>query len=175
LSIFGLVLLVAGVAESLRVSAAVGAFLMGIALSGPAADRARALLTPLRDLFAAVFFVFFGLQLDPRMIPPMLGAAAVLALVTAATKMVTGVWSARMAGIGVRGRFRAGALLVPRGEFSIALAALGVATGVEGALGPLAAAYVLILAIAGPILIRGIDPLVVAVMHRGSPPRSPRG
>ncbi len=46
-------------------SAAVGAFLVGIALSGEVAHGARNLLSPLRDLFAAVFFVFFGLSTDP--------------------------------------------------------------------------------------------------------------
>ena len=55
-------------------SAAVGAFLVGIALSGEVAEGAHNLLTPLRDLFAAVFFVFFGLHTDPRQHPA--GAAA---------------------------------------------------------------------------------------------------
>jgi monovalent cation:H+ antiporter-2, CPA2 family len=56
LKVFGLALLVAGIAEQLNVSAAVGAFLVGIALSDPIAHTARQLLAPLRDLFAAVFF-----------------------------------------------------------------------------------------------------------------------
>ena len=72
LVILGLTLVVAGVAQQLQVSAAVGAFLVGIALSGRAAEAAHDLLTPLRDLFAAVFFVFFGLQTDPRSIPCLL-------------------------------------------------------------------------------------------------------
>lgn len=64
----GLTLLVAGFADQVGISSAVGAFLVGIAVSGPAADSARAVLSPLRDLFAAVFFVFFGLQTDPAAI-----------------------------------------------------------------------------------------------------------
>ena len=54
-----------GLAEAVHISAPVGAFFVGITLSGRAADGARALLSPLRDLFAAVFFVFFGLSVDP--------------------------------------------------------------------------------------------------------------
>lgn len=69
LVVFGLALLVSGVAQHLQVSAAVGAFLVGIALSGEVAEGAGSLLTPLRDLFAAVFFVFFGLHTDPADIP----------------------------------------------------------------------------------------------------------
>lgn len=159
LVILGLALVVAGVAQQLQVSAAVGAFLVGIALSGRAAEAAHDLLTPLRDLFAATFFVFFGLQTDPRSIPPVALAATVLAVVTAATKVGTGWWAARQAGIGPRGRWRAGTVLVARGEFSIVIAGLAVAAGREAELGPLATAYVLILAVLGPMLARASEPL----------------
>lgn len=166
LSILGVTLVVAGMAEHLHISAAVGAFLVGIALSGPAADRARSLLTPLRDLFAAVFFVFFGLTIDPRSIPPVAGLAVVLALSTALTKVATGWWSASRAGVGPKGRLRAGTALVARGEFSIIIAGLGLAAGVEAGLGPLAAAYVLVLAVTGPLLARASDPLADLVRAR---------
>jgi monovalent cation:H+ antiporter-2, CPA2 family len=163
LVILGVALVVAGVAEELQVSAAVGAFLVGIALSGEAAEAAHDLLAPLRDLFAAVFFVFFGLQTNPRSIPPVALWAVTLALVTAATKVATGWWAARRTGVGPRGRWRAGTELVARGEFSIVIAGLAVAAGREPALGPLATAYVLVLAVLGPLLARAADPLRVAV------------
>jgi monovalent cation:H+ antiporter-2, CPA2 family len=163
LVILGLALVVAGAAEQLQVSAAVGAFLVGIALSGEAAEAAQALLTPLRDLFAAVFFLFFGLQTDPRSIPPVALAAAALALVTAATKVGTGWWAARRIGVGPRGRWRAGTVLIPRGEFSIVIAGLAVAAGREPTLGPLATTYVLILAVLGPLVARLSEPLRVGL------------
>jgi monovalent cation:H+ antiporter-2, CPA2 family len=166
LVILGLALVVAGLAQRLQVSAAVGAFLVGIALSGRAAHAAQALLTPLRDLFAAVFFVFFGLHTDPRSIPPVALAAVALALVTAATKVATGWWAARRAGVGTRGRWRAGAALVARGEFSIVIAGLAVSAGREPSLGPLAATYVLILAVLGPVLARAVEPPVAAARRR---------
>ena len=56
-------------AESINISAAVAAFLVGISLSGEAATRAHSMLSPLRAMFAAVFFVFFGLSTDPRQTP----------------------------------------------------------------------------------------------------------
>jgi monovalent cation:H+ antiporter-2, CPA2 family len=163
LVILGLTLVVAGAAEQLQVSAAVGAFLVGIALSGEAAEAAQALLTPLRDLFAAVFFLFFGLQTNPRSIPPVALAAAALALVTAATKVATGWWAARRIGVGPRGRWRAGTVLIPRGEFSIVIAGLAVAAGREPTLGPLATTYVLILAVLGPLVARLSEPLRVGL------------
>ena len=156
---FGLVLLVAGIAQRLQVSAAIGAFLVGIALSEPIAERTHSLLAPLRDLFAAIFFLFFGLQIDPASLPPVLLLAVILGLVTALTKILTGLWAARGANLDSQEALRAGAALVARGEFSIVIAGLGVSAGIEPQLGSLSAAYVLFLAILGPILARYIEPL----------------
>lgn len=166
LKIVGLALLVAGIATELQVSAAVGAFLVGIALSGQLAHDAQALLAPLRDLFAAVFFVFFGLQTDPTKILPVAGIAAALALVSMLTKLVTGVYAARRAGISKAGQARAGIALVPRGEFNIVIAGLAVAAGAHPDLGPLAAAYVLILAAFGPLAAKLVQPLFEAIAKR---------
>ena len=152
LSTFGLVLLVAGLAQGLQVSAAVGAFLVGIAVSGPLAAKAHRMLAPLRDLFAAIFFFFFGLQIDPSTLPPVLLLAAGLGVVTALTKVLTGWWAAKRDGIEGAARWRAGATLVARGEFSIVIAGLGVI--LELRLGPLSAAYVLLMAVVGPLLAR---------------------
>ena len=159
LTLVGVTLLVAGLAEMVQASAAVGAFLVGIALSGPVAQSAHDLLVPLRDLFAAMFFAFFGLQIDPSDLPGVLAIAAGLAVVTAATKVATGWWSSKWAGIGRAGRLRAGALLTARGEFSIVIAGIAVAEGVADDLGPLAAAYVLLLAVGGPLFARASGPL----------------
>jgi monovalent cation:H+ antiporter-2, CPA2 family len=160
LKVLGLALLVAGVASALQVSAAVGAFLLGIAISGSTAHNATRLLEPLRDLFAAVFFVVFGLSTDPASVPPVLGWALVLAVAGLATKMITGWWAASRQGIGRLGRARAGAALVARGEFSIVIAGLAVAyEAVPNELAALATAYVLLMAVLGPIAARVVEPV----------------
>ena len=112
----------------------------------------------------AIFFLFFGLQIDPASLTPMLGTALLLAVVTAATKAYTGWWAARRAGVGTRGRLRAAVTLIARGEFSIIIAELGVVAGVAADLGPLAACYVLILAMVGPVLTKVADPLAARWM-----------
>jgi CPA2 family monovalent cation:H+ antiporter-2 len=170
LVVLGLTLLIAGLAQELQVSAAVGAFLVGIALSGEVAEGARVLLSPLRDLFAAVFFVFFGLSTDPAQIPPVLLPAVILALVTVATKIATGYWATRRAGIAARGRWRAGGALVARGEFSIVIAGLAVAAGTAASLGALATAYVLILVIVGPLAARYTEPVARRLARRTASP-----
>jgi CPA2 family monovalent cation:H+ antiporter-2 len=154
LAVFGLTLLVGGLAQQLEVSAAIGAFLVGLALSGPVQHRAGALIGPLRDLFAAVFFLFFSFQIRPGDLLSALAPAVALAAVALATKMLTGWIAAGRDGVGRRGRLRAGATLMARGEFSIVIASIG-ATLHDGAdLGALAAAFVLLTAIAGPLAAR---------------------
>jgi CPA2 family monovalent cation:H+ antiporter-2 len=160
LGVFGLTLLVAGLAQQLQISAAVGAFLVGIALSGPVVEGARALLTPLRDLFAAVFFVFFGLSTDPASIPAVAAPAIALGLLTTGTKITSGYWAARRAGIATQGSYRAGAALVARGEFSIVIAGLAVSATGQQVLAPLATAYVLVTVVAGPLAARYVEPIV---------------
>ena len=171
LMVFGLTLVVAGIAQRLQVSSAVGAFLVGIALSGEVAERAHGLLAPLRDLFAAAFFVFFAMQVDPGAIPPVAAVAAALAVVTAATKVATGWWAAGRIGVALRGRVRAGTTLIARGEFSIVIAGLGASAGVEPLLRPLAAAYVLMLAVLGPVAARFADEAGDVLAARNTPPR----
>jgi CPA2 family monovalent cation:H+ antiporter-2 len=159
LKVLGLALLVAGFASAMQVSAAVGAFLLGIAISGSTAENATKLLEPLRDLFAAVFFVVFGLNTDPATIPPVLGWAVVLAMSTTLTKLGTGWWAARRVGIGPLGRARAGAALVARGEFSIVIAGLAVGyAAVDEQLAALATTYVLLMAVIGPVAARLVEP-----------------
>lgn len=166
LSVVGLMLLVAGIAEQLQVSSAVGAFLVGIALSGTVAHDAEQLVSPLRDLFAALFFLSFGLQIDAGGLLPAAGIALALGVVTAATKLYTGWWAARRVGVATKGRFRAGSALVARGEFSIVIAGLGVAAGIEPQLGPVSAAYVLLMAVAGPFLTRAVGPILDSLAAR---------
>ncbi len=157
LAVFGLTLLVAGVAQKVEVSAAIGAFLVGLALSGPVQARVGPLIEPLRDLFAATFFLFFSFQIRPGSLLGALAPAAALAAVGVLGKLASGWVASRRLGVGPRGRLRAGTALVARGEFSIVIASLGAGTEYGEELGALAAAFVLLSAIAGPLLAKYAD------------------
>ena len=154
LAVFGLTLLVGGLAQQLEVSAAIGAFLVGLALSGPVQHRAGALVSPLRDLFAAVFFLFFGFQIDPGDLLGALVPAVVLAVLGIGGKLLTGWVAGARAGVATRGRLRAGSTLIARGEFSIVIASLGVGLADAADLGAVGAAFVLVTAIVGPLAAR---------------------
>jgi CPA2 family monovalent cation:H+ antiporter-2 len=171
LTVFGITLLVAGIAQQLEVSGAIGAFLVGLALSGRAEERASELLSPLRDLFAATFFLFFSFQIDPADLLAATIPALGLFVFTALTKVATGWYAAGRVGAAPKGRLRAGTVLIARGEFSIVIAALG-SSLVDGPdLGALAAGYVLISAMVGPIVAKFSDhiPLPTRLMRRRVP------
>jgi CPA2 family monovalent cation:H+ antiporter-2 len=152
LRILGLTLIVAALAEFVHASAAVGAFLVGLTLTGESAHRARTVLSPLRDLFAAIFFLAIGVSVDPADLIPMLPAAAALAVVTGVTKVLTGQFAARREGVARPGQLRAGTALIARGEFSLVIIGL-VGTAFE-AVEAVATPYVFLLAMAGPMVAR---------------------
>lgn len=154
ITLLGAAMVVSGLAEMVHVSYAIGAFLLGITLSGQVADRARTLMNPLRDSFAALFFVNFGLEVDSSTLTTMFIPAAVLAIVTTGSKLLTGWSAAKFAGASSNGARRAAVSLVPRGEFSIVLAGIGVAAGITIDMKSLVVTYVLIVAIGGSLLTR---------------------
>jgi CPA2 family monovalent cation:H+ antiporter-2 len=125
---------------------------LGLTLTGETAERARKLLGPLRDLFAAIFFVAVGLPVNPAQLLPELPIAVILAAVTAATKVATGVFAARRDGVARRGQLRAGTALMARGEFSLIIIGL-LGSSIAG-VSALATTYVFVLAIVGPVLTR---------------------
>ena len=170
LAVFGLTLLVGGLAEQLQVSSAIGAFLVGLALSGSVQHRAALLVEPLRNLFAPIFFLYFAFGIAPGSLVDVLVPALALAVVSAATKMLSGWIAAAKAGVGPRGRVRAGTVLIARGEFSIVIASLAVGTVDGGEVGAFVAAYVLITAVAGPLAAKYADRIPIpALLLRPAP------
>ncbi len=160
LIVFGSAIAAAGLAGLVDFSPAVAAFLVGLLLTGEVAEVARRRLDPLRDVLAAVFFAYFGLVVDPGDLPGVLLPAALLAIVTIATKFLTGWIAAKSVQSTVIGSLRAGALLSARGEFSVVIAGIvAVSLVLPPAFQAYVAAYVLITASAGPLLARFAEPI----------------
>lgn len=148
----GAVVLIAGLAANLGVSEAIGAFLAGQLLAGTSVvERIERLVLPLRDLLAATFFFAFGLTVDPSALTSVLGAVLAAVAVTVVGCVVAGVIAARIQQLGPAAAANIGLTILARGEFSLILASLAVVAGLDGRLGPFAAGYVLVLAIAGPL------------------------
>jgi CPA2 family monovalent cation:H+ antiporter-2 len=162
----GVTVLVAGAALALGVSEAVAAFFVGMAFGGTGhVEEIEGFLSPVRDVFAAVFFFWIGLETDPSLVLPVASLVAVAVLVTAPTKFATAFVGARFYDLGARRSTRVGLGMVTRGEFSLVIAA--VATGATGAFDtPLvtetvpafAVAYVLVMSVLGTLLMQYSEP-----------------
>ncbi|WP_435359088.1 cation:proton antiporter [Haloarchaeobius sp. DFWS5] len=159
LGLLGGTALIAGIALELGVSEAVAAFFVGTAVSETdAVHRVERVLTPARDLFAAVFFFAIGLETDLAVLDQRaLVLLAVAVVLTTASKLISGYWSGRLYGLSERRSVRVALGMVARGEFSLVLAALAlqVGTGDLGGLIPgFAVGYVLVMSVLGTVLMR---------------------
>ena len=149
----GLAVFVAGVAEEVGVSEAIGAFMVGVVFAAsPSADRIKRLVLPLRDAFAAVFFFAFGLSIelgDVASVAVPIGGAVVL---TVLLNAAAGLAAARLYRLGAQSATNVAVTILARGEFSLILAAAAAGAGLDRRLSPFVAGYVLVLALAGPLL-----------------------
>ena len=153
LTVFGSALLAAGVASLVGFSGAVAAFLVGLLLTGEVAASARHRLSPLRDFFAAIFFLFFGLSTDPSEIPAALPLALLLTVIGAFGKFFTGWWSSKDLSDKMSWR-RVGAFLIPRGEFSIVIAGLALTAEFGNELKAVTITYVILTTVTSSLLLR---------------------
>jgi len=149
----GLAMIVAGIAEYLGVSDAIGAFMVGLILGASAnANRLRELTHPLRDAFGAIFFFHFGLTIEPARVLNVISEVLIAVAMTMLLASAAGVAAARIHGFGRVEAGNIGYTVLTRGEFSLILASLAIAAGIDSRVGDLAAGYVLLLAVIGPML-----------------------
>ncbi len=149
----GFAVLLAGIAEEVGVSDAIGAFMAGLILAeSPARRRIERAVLPLRDTFAALFFFAFGLTIDPGDLGEVAVPIAAAVLTTFALNVVAGILTARLYRFGPRAAANVGLTVLARGEFSLILAALALEAGLDPRIGPFVAGYVLVLALGAPIL-----------------------
>jgi CPA2 family monovalent cation:H+ antiporter-2 len=153
LTVFGAALLAAGLADLVGFSGVVAAFLIGLLLTGEVAETARARLSPIRDIFAAIFFLFFGITTDPAQLPAVLPLAILLAVMGIAGKYLVGWWITRDLSDRLS-TWRATGFLIARGEFSMVIAALAAPIVLQVELQALTLAYVIITAFAASVVLR---------------------
>lgn len=153
LTVFGAALLAAGLADMIGFSGVVAAFLLGLLLTGEVAETARAKLSPIRDIFAAIFFLFFGITTDPADIVAVLPLALLITVLGVGGKYLVGWWVTRDLNDPMAA-WRTTGFLIARGEFSMVIAALAapIVLGVE--LQALTLAYVILTAFIASVVLR---------------------
>ena len=150
----GLAISTAGAGEHLGVSDAIGAFMIGLILaSTPTARRLRPLTHPLRDGFGAIFFFHFGLTIDVGDVLAVLPQILLAVTTTVVLSVTAGVVAARLHRFNRLQAANIGLTVLTRGEFSLVLASLALAAGLDTRIGSFAAGYVLVLAVLGPIAV----------------------
>ena len=182
----GVTILVAGIALALGVSEAVAAFFVGMAFSGTDhVHDLEQLLEPLRDAFAAIFFVWIGLVTDPGLFTPsVLGIIGAAVLVTTPTKLVSGYLGGRIYDLDDRRSLRVGLGMATRGEFSLIIASLaltgagsGIPTETAETIYAVTVGYVLVMSVLGTSLMQyssRLEPVFVSMLERarGEPGQS---
>jgi len=151
--VFAMLFFISGFSETLHVAEAIGALLLGLALSETEhSKRIEHMVIPFRDFFGAVFFFSFGLSIDPLTLLDAGWLALGAVLLTIVGNIVSGMIAGRKAGLSHKASTNVGLTIMARGEFSIIVVNLGIAAGLMPLLKPFSAMYVLILAILGPFL-----------------------
>jgi CPA2 family monovalent cation:H+ antiporter-2 len=157
LALLGVAFGMAFIAFELGISVAAGAFFAGVLVAESKMHSVSVVLaTPLRDMFAALFFISIGALMDISLIPTFIVPALVLVGVSYAGKFFT-VWSsARAQGFDKLTSARAGfGLSSSGGELALVTAQAGAATGVTSAfLLPLIGAMTIITTFMSPYVIK---------------------
>ena len=143
-------------AQYLGYSVALGAFIAGSLISESGKGHAvMELVRPVRDVFAAVFFVSVGMLIQPALLMEYRVAILLLVVVVVVGKLVSVSLGAFLAGQGTQGAIQAGMSMAQIGEFSFIIASLGLATGAVGDfLYPVAVAVSAITTLLTPFMVR---------------------
>ena len=172
---FGFAVLFAGIGEILGVTDAIGAFLIGLVLGATKYRRKiEHIAVPLRDVFAAFFFLNFGLELDAAQFPSVLWPVLLAVLMTIVLNILAGQFVAWVNGMGAQAGINTTVILQNRGEFALILATLSISAGLDPRIQPFAGLYVLIMAVLGPILAANSEKIGAMILRTGKPKRRDR-
>ncbi len=150
------------IAREFGYSVALGAFLAGslIAESGEE-KQVEHLVEPVRDMFAAIFFVSVGMMIDPAVVVQYLPAIIILTLIVIIGKSFGVAAGSFLTGNSMRTSVHVGMSMTQIGEFSFIIAGLGLSLKATGEfLYPIAVAVSVATTLTTPLLIRSSGPLV---------------
>jgi len=147
------------IADSVGYSVALGAFLGGtlVAESGQG-EAIEHLIRPVRDIFAAIFFISVGMLINPILVATHWAGILLLTVIVVVGKFVGVGLGVFLTGEGTRTSIKAGMSLAQIGEFSFIIAGVGLASGATGAfLYPIAITVSAATTLLTPWLIRASD------------------
>ncbi|MBN1206011.1 MAG: cation:proton antiporter [Myxococcaceae bacterium] len=157
----GVCFAIALLAQAFGYSVALGAFLAGSLVAESGEEKVvEHLVQPVKDIFAAIFFVSVGMLIDPAIIARYWVAILVFTVVVVLGKVISVSVGAFLTGNGTRTSVQAGMSLAQIGEFSFIIASLGLSLKATGEfLYPIAVAVSAITTLTTPMLIRAAGPV----------------
>ncbi len=156
----GLCFLLALGATLLGLSAAAGAFLVGVVIGDTEpAERVIRLVSPVRDMFGALFFLSIGMLIDYRTLDDYIVPALVVVGVFMAGKIIANVVGSILAGRSLEDALRVGMSMPQMGEFSLAIGRVSPADALgAAALGPILSIATAITSVLAPLTSRSSLP-----------------
>lgn len=141
-------------------SSALGAFVMGSILAETIeAEKIERLVKPVKDLFAAIFFVSVGMMVDPGMIALYIWPVVIITLTVLTGQAVFGTFGVVLAGQSLKTALQSGFCLTQIGEFAFIIASLGISMHVTSDfLYPVVVAVAVITTFLTPYMIRLAEP-----------------
>lgn len=155
----GLCFTMVAIANQVGFSPALGAFIMGSILAETTeAERVEHLINPVKDLFAAIFFVSVGMLIDPKLLIEHAGPVLIITIVTLVFKTLGTMAGALLAGQSLKHSVQSGFSLAQIGEFSFIIAGLGQSLNVTSPfLYPIAVGVSVITTFCTPYMIKYTD------------------
>lgn len=141
-------------------SLALGAFVMGSIIAGMSyAERIEHVVTPVKDLFGAVFFISVGMMVNLDVIVEYWGPILILSGVVIVGMITFGTFGMLITGQPLRIAMESGFSLTQIGEFAFIIASLGMGLGVlEPTIYPIVVAVSVLTTFTTPYFIRMADP-----------------
>ncbi len=141
-------------------SLALGAFVMGSIIAGISyAERIESVVTPVKDLFGAVFFISVGMMVNPAVIVEYWSPILILSCVVIVGMIIFGTFGMLITGQSLRVAMESGFSLTQIGEFAFIIASLGMSLGVlDNNIYPIVVAVSVITTFTTPYFIRLADP-----------------
>lgn len=164
----GLCLLMVVLATKVGFSSALGAFVMGSILAETIeAEKIEHLVKPVKDLFAAIFFVSVGMMVDPAMIVEYAWPIVIITLTVLVGQALFGTFGVLLAGQPLKTALQCGFCLTQIGEFAFIIASLGQSLNVtESYLYPIVVAVSVITTFLTPYMIRLAEPAFPVIERR---------
>lgn len=130
---FGIALLLAGLSEMAGLAMIIGAYITGLSfsqtdVSAEITERIKAV----GEYFIPVFFAVMGMMVDFKAVSTVLGFGILFSILAFIGKLIGCGLPALFVGFNLRGAFRIGAGMLPRGEVTLIVAGIGLASGAIG-------------------------------------------